>query len=271
MTRPRNARCPENVLGWLAWYAEDGLSARQKGAVEAHAAECADCRAELDIISGAPFEIDHDLPDPDRLFQEIKARIDRVEEEGESRVIPIDRNRGCRHTDDELERLERFILDDSMDSMGEFDSHRGTDRPRFVRAAWMAAAALALLFLGGLGGALFSSSGSPFERSEGRLAAPSDAIYRSATIGDDPATTMGSAPMLDVVFQDSASAREISDALRSVGASIVAGPSSLGVYRLRIDRREAEATAPNAADVAAVAARLKNRKPAVVIFAEAVP
>jgi len=83
MTREaRSIRCPESVLGWIPWYgeiAEDGdplLDARQRGAVEAHASECMDCRAELDLISGAPYEIDIDLPDPDRMFEAITARID---------------------------------------------------------------------------------------------------------------------------------------------------------------------------------------------------
>ena len=51
----RQLRCPEDVLGWLPWYAESGEAAlgdRERGAVEAHAAECAECRAELDMIVG---------------------------------------------------------------------------------------------------------------------------------------------------------------------------------------------------------------------------
>lgn len=75
MRRARQFRCSENVLGWIPWYADGGLSAQQKGQVEAHAAECADCRAELDIVTGAPFEVDLELPDPDRLFKQITGRI----------------------------------------------------------------------------------------------------------------------------------------------------------------------------------------------------
>lgn len=89
MTREaRSIRCPESVLGWIPWYGEidhEGgplLDPRQRGAVESHASECADCRAELDMIAGAPYEIDVDLPDPDRVFHEIKARIDAGEAEG---------------------------------------------------------------------------------------------------------------------------------------------------------------------------------------------
>ena len=283
MTRPRNARCPENVLGWIAWYADDALSARQRGAVEAHAAECADCRAELEIISGAPFEIDHDLPDPDRLFREISARIDAVaegEDEGEgedaddSPVVPIDRARS-RHSDAELERLERFILDDSLD--GSFDetdvpgSAGPAEGPRFLRTAWLAAAALALLFLGGLGGALFASVGSRSDIASNRLDAGSEGIYRSATVSEDSPIASEGGPMLDVVFRDDATAREISEALRSVGVSIVGGPSSLGVYRLQVEGTGEGARLPTAVDAAAVAERLKAREPAVVIFAEVVP
>jgi len=88
MTREaRSIRCPESVLGWIPWYGEgvqDGESALtdgQRRAVEAHASECSDCRGELDMISGAPFEIDVELPDPDRVFEEITARIDAGEAE----------------------------------------------------------------------------------------------------------------------------------------------------------------------------------------------
>ncbi len=282
MTRPRNARCPENVLGWIAWYADDALSARQRGAVEAHAAECADCRAELEIISGAPFEIDHDLPDPDRLFQEITARIDAaVEEETGDRaasVIPIDRDRPG-HTAQQLERLERFILDDSLDGLpggapggsGASGTREDPGGSRFFRTGWMAAAALVLLFLGGLGGALVTSLGSRFGVGEGPIGPGREGLYRSATVSEASAPPAGKVPMLDVVFRENATAGEISEALRSVGASIVSGPSSLGVYRLRVEGLAAEARPPTAADVAAVAARLKAREPAVVIFAEAVP
>ena len=75
----RSIRCPESVLGWIPWYAETDergdwlLDSRQRGAVESHASQCADCRAELDMIAGAPFEIDVELPDPDRVFDEITA------------------------------------------------------------------------------------------------------------------------------------------------------------------------------------------------------
>ncbi|HEB90763.1 MAG TPA: zf-HC2 domain-containing protein, partial [Deltaproteobacteria bacterium] len=274
MTRPRNARCPENVLGWIAWYADDALSARQRGAVEAHAAECADCRAELEIISGAPFEIDHDLPDPDRLFREITARIDAVveEEEGEeeggdegSSVIPIVRGDHSRHTDAELERLERFILDDSFDGLLDGSSdhtdvpglHAPVEGPRILRTAWMAAAALALLFVGGLGGALFTSFGPGFETASGRIDAGPEGVYHAATVEAEPALAPDAGPALDVVFRDGATAHEISEALRSVGVSIVAGPSSLGVYRLRVQGEGARR--PTAADAAAVAERLKTR------------
>jgi hypothetical protein len=71
----RQILCSEKILGWIPWYADGGLSARQEGQVEAHAASCADCRDELDLVSGAPLEIETKMPDADRLFAEVVARI----------------------------------------------------------------------------------------------------------------------------------------------------------------------------------------------------
>ena len=60
----RRMRCPADVLGWIPWYADGGLTERERGAVEAHAAECADCRAELDIVAGRAWSVDGiELPD----------------------------------------------------------------------------------------------------------------------------------------------------------------------------------------------------------------
>lgn len=289
MTREaRQVRCPENVLGWIPWYADGGLSAQQKGQVEAHAAECSDCRAELDIVAGAPFEIDMELPDPDRLFREITARIDAGDREpatpGNS-SSPFDRKQSL--ADEDLDRIGRWILDPSIE---ESDGLEGTglgsdESPRVVRGPWSrersglvaAAAALAILFLGGIGGALFSSSGrlenlsTNLAADNGRPAEGEEALYHSATVASAAASADISAPMLDVVFLDSASLRDVSEALRAVGVEIVSGPTNLGVYRIRLTSGAVDGREPTAADAAAIANRLKAPGAAVAIFAEAVP
>ena len=264
MTREaRQFRCPENVLGWIPWYADGGLSDQQRGRVEAHAAECLDCRAELDIVAGAPFEIDMELPDPDRLFREITARIDAGEREASPSVIPIAGSRQLE--DDELDRIGQWVLDESTEeSFAQQEMAKVVVGPWSVRrVAYAAAAAIAILFVGGIGGALLSKD-------------DAGTVYQSATVASELANDATSesassiAPMLDVVFLDSASLREISEALRAVGVEIVAGPSPLGVYRVQL-LRVAGDREPTAADVAAIANRLKAPGSAIALFAEAVP
>jgi hypothetical protein len=113
---------------------------------------------------------------------------------------------------------------------------------------------------------------------------PGETLYHSASAPEVTSLSLGAAAgigTLDVVFRDDASAREISDALRGAGAEIVAGPTNLGVYRVRLLRQTrsggsgADASeapeAPSAAAVAAAAARLTAAEGGVAIFAEAVP
>lgn len=295
---PRRARCPEEVLAWIPWYADGGLDAREKGAVEAHAAECGDCRSELDLVAGEPWACEGiDLPDRDRLFDEITARI-AVEARGErATVIPISRGRGLSAED--MGRIERWVLDPGSERVAEIDdapfieelveerieegggeTARATagepgERPRPTlggrRAAfatspiWAAAAALVLLFVGGLGGAWVENL-----RSVGATdPAVDSAVYQLASAGPD-GVTAGS-PMLDVVFSDGVSARQIWSSLRSLGVEIVAGPTNLGVYRLRLLPAAAEGRDPTAADAAAIAARLVAPDAPIAIFAEPVP
>lgn len=278
-------RCPESVLGWIPWYGEgteEGesvLTPRQRGAVEAHAAECSDCRAELDMIAGAPFEIDVDLPDPDRMFEQITARIDAGEADPgagvdamPSPVIPIGRGRSLEAED--YEQVARWVFDETSEMAGEPEGASNADpdrqgiRPaaaqeagRVIKGpwsgstAWAAAAAVALLVLGGLLGGLGSAlfTGAP---------SGSSAVYDLASADSGLA-----GPMIDVVFVDSASVSEISQVLRGAGVEIVSGPSSLGVYRLRPRAATDEQSAASAAEIAA---RLRASEVPIVLFAEAV-
>lgn len=85
------------MLGWIPWYSEGGLTAQQVGIVEAHATECAECRTEIDMVSGAPFEVDFELPDPNHLFDEITQQIEeRADADVGGSVVPIDRARAQR-------------------------------------------------------------------------------------------------------------------------------------------------------------------------------
>ena len=71
----RRIGCPENVLRWIPWIADGSLSGRQISIVVAHATECIDCRDELDIVSGADFELEAGIPDAERVFESILKRI----------------------------------------------------------------------------------------------------------------------------------------------------------------------------------------------------
>ncbi len=125
MTREaRQIRCPEAVLGWIPWYSEGGLTEQQMGIVEAHAAECAECRTELDMVSGAPFEVDFELPDPGRMFEEITQRIEERADAGGS-VIPIDRARVL--SVDDLETIESWVLDPHADDHAEDEEARSLE------------------------------------------------------------------------------------------------------------------------------------------------
>lgn len=280
----RRARCPEDVLAWIPWYADGGLSAREKGVVEAHAAQCRECRSELDLVAGEPWAFEGiELPDRDRLFEEISARI--REDEGESEratVIPISRGRGLSVED--MGRIERWVLDpaserdaegaelgnDEVPGAGrdviEDEIAPGHRRMRWTASPlWAAAAAALLLVAGGLGGAYLEQ----LRSASATDASMAPAAYQLASAPPEKVAT--ATPGIDVVFSDSVSARQIWSTLRSLGVEIVSGPTNLGVYRLRLLPSAAEGRDPTAADAAAIAARLVAPESPVAIFAEPVP
>lgn len=252
----RSVRCPESVLGWIPWYGEvdEGgdrlLDDRKRGAVEAHAAECADCRAELDMIAGVPFEIDVDLPDPDRVFAEITARIDAGEADGLD-AAPVAPAAPDALSDDEVRRLTRWVL------AGEPELETPADEgARVVRGPWrlqpamVAAAAAAIFLLGVFGGARLDL---PFTGAR--------AEYALASVPESGGAR------LDVVFAEGATAGQIAEGLRAAGLEIVSGPSSVGRYRLRavgVDGPDADA------DLQVIASRLKEGPRPLALFAEPV-
>jgi hypothetical protein len=68
-----NTACPEEVLASIPWY-PDGLTADECGAVEAHAADCRACRAELAFVRGDE-EPAIELPDAERVYARVLDRI----------------------------------------------------------------------------------------------------------------------------------------------------------------------------------------------------
>lgn len=65
--------CPEAILASIPWY-PDGLTPEECGALEAHAADCRACRAELAFVRGDE-EPEIELPDVERVYARVLARI----------------------------------------------------------------------------------------------------------------------------------------------------------------------------------------------------
>jgi hypothetical protein len=84
-------------------------------------------------------------------------------------------------------------------------------------------------------------------------------VYRTA--GETP-TLATEQPVLDVVFRDDADARRIRAALRAVNGQIVAGPTELGRYRVRLGA---------GADARAAAHALAAEEAGVAVYAEPAP
>ena len=81
--------------------------------------------------------------------------------------------------------------------------------------------------------------------------------YETASVA--PVSAEGAGPSIEVVFRRDASADDIRARLRDVGATVISGPSQLGVYRLRL--------APGS-DVSAAIGRLRQEGRGVATFAE---
>lgn len=275
----RSIRCPESVLGWIPWYGETDergerlLDERQRGAIEAHASECADCRTELDMIAGAPYEIDVALPDPDRLFEEITARIDAGEAAGmdtapglPDREHPADR----RLTDGELGRLAGWLFDERS----ELELLRDTAAPgpeatapaRVLEGPWARSrvwlAAAAVFAVGLLAGRVLTEAPLfPADAPGYELAAAESARASAASLPGE---------RIDVVFVDTVTVAELASELRVLGVEIVSGPSSVGRYRLRVLPDAGPGTPTPGADAAAIAARLKAGVSPLALYAEPV-
>jgi hypothetical protein len=195
--------CPEEILASIPWY-PDGLTAEECGAVEAHAADCRACRAELAFMRGDE-EPAIELPDAERVYARV---LDRITGDG---------------------------------SPAESTAQRVG---RAARQVSMAAGLLVAVISGTLTtGAIWVVREAP---TYGTAAADASAISAAG-------------PNLEVVFRADASVSEIYEVLRQVGASVISGPTQLGVYRLRL--------APGS-DVSAAIGVLREEGRGVATFAE---
>jgi hypothetical protein len=197
--------CPEAILASIPWY-PDGLTAEECGAVEAHAADCRACRAELAFVRGDE-EPAIELPDPERVYARVMDLI-------------------------------------SGDATGGGISAARRAVGHAARQASLAAGILVAVCSGMLTtGAIWFVRVAP--------------TYETAAAGA-PSLEAGGA-RIEVVFREDASADQIRARLREVGATVISGPTQLGVYRLRL--------APGA-DVSAVIDRLRGEGRGVATYAE---
>jgi hypothetical protein len=191
--------CPNEILDWLPWYADDALPAAQRGAVEAHAAQCAECRLELAMLAGEVTPA-VDAPDPDAAFAKVLARIEAAEVGAEtiaiggSRVPAAAARRAPPRPSLQPERARRM--------------------PRMAMAA-----------------ALFAVATAGWIARD--LARHADAMYQTAS---GPAATVAgeAADQLDVVFRANAPIERINANLRALGGVVISGPSQAGRYRIAL-------------------------------------
>jgi hypothetical protein len=189
--------CPLDILELLPWYPDDGLSDAERGAVEAHAAGCAECRRE---IHGAFGEIDlpEDAPAAERVLAMVFERIAE-----RSRPDSFARSESPRHAVPPTARARA---------------------PR--RVAWRAAFAGAAVAAAAILGLLFVAPGATPP-----LLGASPTYHTAAA---PPPAPLAVGPELEIVLRDEATASQLHAALRALDAEFVAGPTELGRYRVRL-------------------------------------
>lgn len=193
--------CPPEILDWIPWYAEDALAETQRGAVEAHAAQCEECRKELAMLSGGPAP-SVTVPDAEPVFARVLARIE-AEGMGETPIRVGGHLAPARARSAPLLRHAR----------------RSGGRRSLSR---IAAAAALVLSVGAAGWFANETIGAR------------DSVYRTASAPQVSPLASDSGVQLDVVFRGDAGIERINTDLRALGAVVVAGPSQAGRYRVAL-------------------------------------
>lgn len=197
MTEANGTTCPPEILDWIPWYADDALPESQRGAVEAHAAQCAECRTEIAMIAdGAMPEVE--APDADQVFAKV---LSRIETSPDANVVTVGGHLAPAASRQAPLRARPL-------------------RPRLLSRIALAAGLVAVGAVGWIAHDLF---------------APGDAIYRTASAPEAAAIPAATAALeLDVVFRAGISIERINTDLRALGAVMVSGPSEAGRYRVRL-------------------------------------
>lgn len=195
MIKPTDSTCPPEILDWLPWYADDGLSERQRGAVEAHASGCEPCRTEIAMLRGNAIP-EIEAPEWEPAFAKVLARIEAAGPEASAVAgghrVPAPARRAPRRA----------------------------SGPLRSRVFSRIAAAAALVAVGAIGWLA------------NEWATPQDAAVYQTASGPDAIAAGGL--QVDVVFRTDVPIARVTKDLRALGAVVVSGPSEAGRYRLAL-------------------------------------
>lgn len=192
--RSEELGCPPDVLAAIPWYPDD-ISRGEREAVDAHAAECLDCRRELEARLADPDEeAAWPTPDADEMLTRVLARIE----------------------------------------LGEADSLQEWARaPRRTRAVrWLREREV---HLPGLATPVSAARGLSAAASFGALIAAAGLFFgASPDSAEPPAIVYEIPPRIDVVFREDLTAGAMAAALAGIDGEIVSGPTVRGRYRVAL-------------------------------------
>lgn len=208
MSQTRAAGCPDSVVDWIAWYSEGLLPEPARGRIEAHAAECGRCRHEIAMMRGDEAPEVPALPDADAVFGRVLGKIE---------AAHLDSTTSPRAT-----RREHTVAPQPLRRTPERATR--SSRTQGWRGRALAAAAGLALVAGTIGLIVGTQNDDP--------------RYATASAGGETRA------QIDAVFSQDASLGTIQAGLRSVGASIVSGPSPGGRFGVALpEGSDPEATA----------------------------
>ncbi len=187
----------------LPWYVNGTLETVERIEVEEHLEDCPDCRQEIEALG--------------ELRRQVHASQTLAVTQAAAMESPTAASRGLRQV------LDRIADDTNNRDANNRNANRSfwpAPPVRWVLAAQMAAILVLTLFLA------WPSTPQP------PSTFPTAASY--TTLSDPRATTADAdRKRIRIVFSETATELELRHLLRSVGAEIIAGPSSVGAYTLQ--------------------------------------
>ena len=204
--------CPAEVLAAIPWYPED-LSLEERGAVDAHAASCLDCRRELEArLADLDDQAGWPMPDPDRVFMRVLARVEL----------------------DEADSLREWAR-----------APRGRRAVRWLREREV--------HLPGLATPVSVSRGLSAAASFGVLIAAAALFFGTSPDSTESRKAQPDVPRIDVVFREDLTAGGMATALAGIEGEIVSGPTSRGRYQVALpEGSNPEAAAQTLSDAGVV-------------------